>query len=226
MQKRVTHLVFLRHGETEYNLINKGPPEHRVIAGQFDTPLTHKGRAQAIEAAAIISKLPFLRLKRIISSDLGRAVETSELVKAHLRSGPVVEYTTLLRERYTGAFEGRRIQDLEREYPEYFRDPDLVRWRADYSQKAPGGENFDEVTKRIEPLLNRLLNDEAGDSLVVSHIRVICCALGWLLKLAPEQTVALKVPNGEPIIVAAENKKCRLLGKWTVEALLIGTQEN
>ncbi|MCY2986417.1 MAG: phosphoglycerate mutase family protein, partial [Planctomycetota bacterium] len=40
----MSHLVFVRHGESVLNVVNR---QTRVFCGQIDTPLTEHGREQA-----------------------------------------------------------------------------------------------------------------------------------------------------------------------------------
>jgi len=198
------HLIFIRHGETEGNRLNKGPLEGHIIAGQFDMALTSRGQQQARNVGKELRSMT-LHLSRFVSSDLPRAATTSKLIAAELQTQVPIEHSPLLRERYVGAFEGRKIIELQNEYQEYFSDPAKRKWRADFVERAPGGENFTEVTNRITPLLDELTNFATGDVIVVSHIRVICCAIGRILKLPNHQTVALKIPNCEPLIIRIEH---------------------
>jgi hypothetical protein len=63
-----------------------------------------------------------------------------------------------------------------------------------------------------------------GDVIFVSHIRVICCAIGRILKLPNAQTVALKIPNCEPLIICIEHPQTVVaIGKLQ---LIISTTES
>lgn len=64
------HLYFVRHGESELNL-------RRIYAGQTDTPLTDRGRAQA-KAAGDQAKT--IKIDVIVSSSLNRAHETAQII--------------------------------------------------------------------------------------------------------------------------------------------------
>jgi valyl-tRNA synthetase len=86
--------IFMRHGETEHNLED-------IFQGQTDSPLTEKGLAQAYETA---QKLKDAGITKIISSDLGRAQKTAEIVAAEL--GLEIEYWSELREIDTGELTG------------------------------------------------------------------------------------------------------------------------
>ena len=65
----MTKLIFLRHGESEYNRIKK-------YAGQLDVPLSEVGKQQAIIAGSYIAKN--YKIDEIYSSNLSRAIETAQ----------------------------------------------------------------------------------------------------------------------------------------------------
>ena len=65
-----TIFIVVRHGETHWNV------EMR-IQGQHDSPLTENGIAQA---EALAGRLAAERIDALISSDLGRAMQTARVV--------------------------------------------------------------------------------------------------------------------------------------------------
>lgn len=215
-------LILVRHGETEINRTNKGPEKDHVIGGRsLNEPLLPKGEEGATEAGKKIAAMEFLSIAEILSSDAVRAGKTAELIDAEL---PAVEGRTLrltenLRERFAGVFDGMKKEDAKQSHPEYFSDPDLIRWQHDFEQHAPGGENYSDVLKRVREELEPRLHEETGDILVVSHVIPIRCILHWMLGLTREQTIALKIPNTTPIIIelGEENK---LVGDVTLESLM------
>ena len=70
-------IILTRHGESEFNTINNNPLLGRLYTGQYDTPLTEKGKVQAENLKS--NKL-FKHLNSIYSSNLSRAIETAYLV--------------------------------------------------------------------------------------------------------------------------------------------------
>ena len=63
-------LIIVRHGETEWNTQD-------IAMGQLDSPLTLKGIQQAHAIAERLRRLSFCAL---YSSDLGRAVQTVNII--------------------------------------------------------------------------------------------------------------------------------------------------
>lgn len=90
-------VYLIRHGQTLLNHFNK-------MQGWVDSPLTELGRQQAIAAGKSLADVQF---DYAASSDLGRAVETLNLVLAQqISEVPAPDRMEDLREAYFGSFEG------------------------------------------------------------------------------------------------------------------------
>ncbi len=91
-------LYLLRHGQTEFNV-------KKLVQGRCDSPLTDLGRQQARVAAAWL-KAHGVVPDKVVSSPLGRAMDTASLVANELL-GPdaAVEPCEGIIERCYGAFE-------------------------------------------------------------------------------------------------------------------------
>lgn len=119
-------LLLWRHGQTDYNL-------HYKVQGQVDIPLNATGRQQARAAAELLIKLP---ISRIVSSPLGRAMETAKCVADRL--GLEIALDERLKERDFGLWEGLTAEEIQAGWPH-----DFTSWR-DW-----GDPNFD--TTQVEP---------------------------------------------------------------------------
>ena len=86
---------FVRHGETETNL-------QRLVAGSIDTPLTARGRQQALDAAQVLAKQA---ITAVYSSPLRRARDTATPIAERLRLSIIV--LPALAERTWGLLEGQ-----------------------------------------------------------------------------------------------------------------------
>ena len=192
------HLVLVRHGESQLNVTNK---QKRVYCGQIDTYLTDYGRQQAVEAGRRLTRLDYLRLRRAITSPLQRAHETLSLILAQL-GGEIEQlpHSRDLLERSHGVFEGRSEEDVFQEYPHYRDDPNYALFMNHFEQCAPGGETLATVSERSWPAV-RLLMEEKGDLLVVSHYNTIRCILGRALNLSSDEVLQIRVPNAVPIVL-------------------------
>jgi 2,3-bisphosphoglycerate-dependent phosphoglycerate mutase len=201
-------IIIVRHGQTTANAMNRMTSADQIMTGQFDVPLDEDGRRQAATVGERLFADESLRISAIYSSDLERALETARIISQCGYRDIPVRISSALRERSLGAFEGKRESELRMQYGPYFEDANFSRWRADFVQRAPGGENFDDVTRRVKPLIDEIAADFSGDSLIVSHFRTICCIVGYLLDLPREQTVNLKIPNAEPVFVPKKGPRC------------------
>lgn len=198
--RTLTHLVLVRHGESELNALNR---TRRIFCGQIETPLTPLGRQQAEQAARQLAALDFLRIRRAVCSPLERARQTLDQILAGL-PGPILRLLPEgdLAERSHGLFEGRSEEEAFAEFPHYRDDPAYCQFMNHFEQHAPGGESLAMVTRRAWPAALRLLAAGEGDLLLVSHFNPIRCIVGRALGLRTEEILEMHVPNGQPIVLA------------------------
>lgn len=145
-------LYLLRHGQTEFNV-------KKLVQGRCDSPLTDLGRKQAGMAAAWL-KDHCVVPDKVVSSPLGRAMDTASLVATELL-GPdaAVEPCEGIIERCYGSFEEGPHDAL----PTDVWDPgeDLVPF---------GGEGSRALQERMVDTLTNLMGAEGIETLLaVSH---------------------------------------------------------
>ena len=145
-------LYLLRHGQTEFNV-------KKQVQGRCDSPLTDLGRKQAGMAAAWL-KAHDVVPDKVVSSPLGRAMDTAQLVATELL-GPdaAVEPCEGIIERSYGTFEEGPHDAL----PTDVWDPgeDLVPF---------GGEGSRTLQERMVGTLTNLMGAEGIETLLaVSH---------------------------------------------------------
>lgn len=103
-----TILYLARHGETQENVAG-------ILQGHLPGTLTEVGKGQAEGLLRTLQGLP--RPDVLLTSDLGRAIETGSIMNAGLDLP--VEQTALLRERDWGSLTGRPINDVDKKnFPE------------------------------------------------------------------------------------------------------------
>jgi len=159
-----TVLYLVRHGESEANAAGR-------FAGQTDSPLTERGRAQAETVAEALREV---RFDRVISSDLSRAHETAAAIAR--RQGLDVETIRELREIDMGEAAGKQIEDA-RQHPEWTPDG-FLRW--------PGGESLEEALERAMGVLDRLVRESPGRKIcIVGHGGVTRILVSHFLGLLP-----------------------------------------
>ena len=145
-------LYLLRHGQTEFNV-------KRLVQGRCDSPLTDLGRQQAGMAAAWL-KAHNVVPDKVVSSPLGRAMDTASLVATELLGrDAAVEPCEGIIERSYGTFEEGPHDAL----PTDVWDPgeDLVPF---------GGEGSRALQERMVGTLTNLMGAEGIETLLaVSH---------------------------------------------------------
>jgi broad specificity phosphatase PhoE len=151
-----TRLVLVRHGETEWSRTGRH-------TGRTDVPLTDRGRGQAKELGRALRGRVF---SRVLSSPLGRAVETCRLAGFADR----VELVDDLREWDYGAYEGRTRVEIAAEVPG---------WTV-WTHPIVDGERLADVGRRADRLIAALL-PSGGAILVFSHGHILrVLAARWI----------------------------------------------
>lgn len=149
-----TQVIIVRHGQTAWNLAGKRQ-------GHLDSPLTEIGIAQAKALAARLAQEKF---RILYSSDLGRAVQTAQIIASV--TGHEIITDARLRERHLGIFQGLNGEEIRERYPEEYHQhrtfgPDYV---------IPGGESVQQQVERNLSYLTAIAAEHAGDTIVVvSH---------------------------------------------------------
>jgi broad specificity phosphatase PhoE len=171
-------LILVRHGQSESNA-------RGVLVGRSDVPLTKLGLEQARRAGEFLASERTgasdgeSSTVRLITSPLQRARSTADAIAAALGGSvtPVVEERLI--ELDYGELEGRRPGEVDREM--------WAAWRADPSWTPPGGESFEQLHARLDPLWSSLSADAAaGDVIAVSHVSPIKACVAWALGSGPE----------------------------------------
>jgi len=126
-------IYLVRHGETAWSITG----QH---TGRTDLALTPHGEE---EARALLPQLGDYTFDHVFSSPLLRAHRTCELAGF----GGVATLDPDLLEWDYGQYEGRTLQDIHQERPEWelFRDG------------CPGGESVEQISERADRLVSHLL---------------------------------------------------------------------
>jgi 2,3-bisphosphoglycerate-dependent phosphoglycerate mutase len=159
-------LIAVRHGETEWNA------ELREM-GHLDSPLTPLGIQQA---QALGHRLKNLGFDALYSSDLGRAVQTAEII-GRICDKPV-QLNSSLRERHMGVFQGLTRQEISEKYPEQMAAYE----RIGFLDLIPGGETAQERTDRSVRILTEIASRHPEQTVVVvTHGGFLTGFLGFVL---------------------------------------------
>jgi broad specificity phosphatase PhoE len=156
----VTHLILIRHGETDWN-------RARRIQGSTDIPLNDTGRAQARAAGERLrDSLDLDSPLRLVSSDLARAAETADIIGSVLGVVPAARYAGL-RERGYGEAEGMSIDEFSE------------RWGPWHAAEVPGAETRTQVRTRA---LDALATAWADAGAAEDEVTLVAVAHGALIR--------------------------------------------
>lgn len=211
----MTTLYIVRHGQTLFNQLMR-------VQGWSDSPLTEKGMAQAQELGAALSGT---RFDVAYSSDLKRALDTTELILQHSGNEIVIRSTPHLREAYYGGFEGGEevpvwgpvfeahgysSEDVIPRFMEIAPAIPLKAGRDIIADNDPLGlaEDYQQVAERFAVIGDELLQCESETVLVVCHGGAVTMLLDHLL---PERNGSAEVDNCTVTKVRINDGRAELL---------------
>ncbi|HEX9395473.1 MAG TPA: histidine phosphatase family protein [Burkholderiales bacterium] len=182
----MTRLALLRHAETAWSAAGR-------IQGRADIALTQAARARL--RGSVLP--PDCRGMRVVTSPLVRCVETAALLGA-----PDALREPRLAEMHWGAWEGRRLADLRREFGAAMRENEA----RGLDFRPEQGESPREVLQRV----NSWIEELKLPTLAVTHRGVIRAVLaqatGWDMlgpppvKLDWDAVHLFRVDGGRPRI--------------------------
>jgi len=160
----MTELLIIRHGETEWNA-------GEIYRGRADIGLNEHG---ILQAKLLAGYLADAEIEAVYASPLQRAGQTAEglavarSLKVRVEQGLTDfhygEWQGMAREEVRTIY--RRLSDA------WERTPEAV--------TMPGGECLDDVKKRVEAVIGRIVKRHKGTVAIVSHRvvnKVIICSL-------------------------------------------------
>ena len=188
-------LVFIRHGQSEWNAKN-------LFTGWRDVPLSEQGLAEAAAAGRKLKEHGY-QFDIAFTSVLTRAVKTCNIVLEESGQLFVPQVKTWrLNERHYGALQGLNKQQTAEKYGE-----EQVRiWRRSYDVLPPLLDRDDEFSAHNDRRYAHLPADAVpdGESLKVTLERVLPF---WHDQIAPA------VLAGRRVLVAAHGNSLRALAK-------------
>lgn len=146
-----TQLIIVRHGQTQWNL-------KLIRQGHLDSPLTEMGVAQAKALAQRLARESFTAL---YSSDLGRALQTAQMIAE--ATGHKVVTDPRLRERHLGIFQGLNGDEIREKYPEEYR----LHRTVGPTYVIPDGESVEQQVARNVEYLKEIAERHVGEKIVV-----------------------------------------------------------
>ena len=220
-------LILIRHGQSIWNLQNR-------FTGGVDVPLTRKGIKQGKKAGKELKKLG-ISIDHVYSSKLSRSVETARFIISNLESlnkNKKITQVFALNERDYGDLSGKYKDELVKTYGE----KKVLEWRRSFRIKPPGGENLEDVLKRVKPFLNKKiipLLKKGKNVLCVAHgnaLRAFRIATGeytekniFDIHIPPCVPVIYEYKNnGKKNILSVKDSKTNITSKFTYQIEELG----
>jgi 2,3-bisphosphoglycerate-dependent phosphoglycerate mutase len=226
-------IVFIRHGESVWNLENR-------FTGWADVDLTPTGVEQARSAGRVLTQRGF-DFDVAYTSMLQRATRTlwhclDEMQRTWL---PVV-HAWRLNERHYGALQGLNKSDTAQQYGE----SQVLAWRRSYDvpppaleptdprcergdlryaklkpEQIPLGECLKDTVDRVLPLWNESMAPAilAGKRIVIAaHGNSIRAMIKYLDGISDADIVGVNIPNGRPLVYELD-ASLKALGHYYLE---------
>lgn len=181
-----TVLGLFRHGQTDWNIDLR-------LQGTADIPMNQTGIEQVSRAAEVIAKTSW---DLILSSPLGRAKQSAEIISKQL-GVQKVETHDLLLERAFGIGEGMLYEE----------------WNSKYSHldEIPGAESTQLITERSQRLLDYVEQNFPGK-------RVMAVSHGALIRFVLQVVTSGEVPPKGERLDNASLHVVRKLDRWSLDA--------
>ena len=216
------NLILLRHGESEWNKLNK-------FTGWTDVALTKKGKTEATEAANQILRENY-QIETIYTSLLKRAVDTAKIVATiNNFCSNSIQFDWRLNERHYGSLQGLNKSETADKYGE----EQVHIWRRSFSippplldindkrhprfceqfisinHPLPCGESLKDVIERLNPFWSKYFSQikkNSSDHLIVAHSNSLRAIIKILDNLSEKDIMSVNIPTGIPLVYSFDDK--------------------
>ncbi len=177
-------IYLVRHGQTVFNAESR-------LQGRLDSPLTERGRAQALALGEQLRRLLIEpEAVEIESSPQGRAKATAEIIRSSLPARSAIRFDERLREISLGSWEGMTQGEIEVRWPGVWRSTVRQSWL----ETCPDGEPYAAAEGRLRSWLDGV--SWRAPRVVVSHGVAIGILRGLYLGLSRAAMLEFPVPQG------------------------------
>ena len=225
----MSHLILVRHGQSEWNLQNR-------FTGWVDVELATKGKREACKAGELIKDLN-IKIDYFFCSYQKRAIETLQLILNIIRiKNDVIRRAWELNERHYGALTGLNKDEMRKVYGEKkvheFRrswdvPPEPLNKNNPYHpinietykdiprEKIPDTESLKNTYERVIPYFKENILTKIDKNILISahgnSIRAIC---KYLFNLDENKITKLEIPTGNPLMLKFDENKKLISGKY------------
>ena len=216
-------LVFIRHGQSEWNLKN-------LFTGWVDVNLSEKGEQEAKEAGRKLKEAG-IEFDQAYTSVLTRAIKTLHFALEESGQLWVPETkTSRLNERHYGALQGQN----KAEAAEKFGEEQVHIWRRSYDvlppllsaddegsaandrryanldpRIVPGGENLKVTLERVIPFWEDHIAPDllAGKNVIVAaHGNSLRALTKYIEQISDEDIMNVEMATGQPVVYDLDDK--------------------
>ena len=225
----MSHLILVRHGQSEWNLQNK-------FTGWVDVDLTPNGKLEACKAGELIKELK-LDINFFFTSYQKRAIETLNLILNTLRiKNDKVVKAWELNERHYGSLTGLNKNEMKKIYGEkkihefrrsWDNQPEPLSKNSPYhpinikiyndipKNKIPDTESIKNTYERVLPFFENNIIDKLNNNILIAahgnSIRALC---KYLFKLDNVNISKLEIPTGNPLVLKFNENKNLISGNY------------
>lgn len=208
-------IILLRHGESEWNSLNK-------FTGWTDVDLTLKGIDEAKFSARQIL-LHNIAISSVNTSLLSRAINTAKIVCEILNfDKDKIKYNWELNERHYGALQGLNKSETATKYgedqvhiwrrsydipppkisEEDKRHPKLIDKFRNINEDLPVGESLKDVIDRLLPFWKEYSNNlkKGTSNLIVAHSNSLRAIIKILEEIDDKKISSVNIPTGIPLV--------------------------
>jgi 2,3-bisphosphoglycerate-dependent phosphoglycerate mutase len=198
----MAYLVLVRHGQSEWNLLN-------IWTGHTDVALSEQGKEEAKKAAGLLKDIT---LHKAHTSDLKRAQDTLGIILKESGHEKIsVKRHPAIKERHYGDLTGMNKDEAKKKFGEEL----FLKYRRSWDVAPPNGESLKDTANRSIPYYEKhIMSDlKAGHNVIVSaHGNSLRAIVKHLEQISDEEIPSLEIGTGE-IYVYEIDENGKILNK-------------
>lgn len=184
MFTRKCKITFIRHGSTLYT------EENRLFDDENYPPINENGRNE-MEKISDWVKNKGLKIDKIYTSSALRTIQSARILSKKCKQD--FEIINDLKSRKAGFWSGLTFDQIEEKCPQmlekYHEDPENY-W-------IEGGENTATLNKRVQETINRIIEANEGNRLIIiTHGEIIQAAISNILGIPARNQFKVHIPTG------------------------------
>ena len=225
----MSHLILVRHGQSEWNLENR-------FTGWVDVDLSPKGKLEACKAGESLKELN-ININHFFTSYQKRAINTLKLILNTMRiKDDKIIKAWELNERHYGSLTGLNKDEMKKklgeEQVQIFRrswdiSPEPLSKNNPYhplnieiyknipNEKIPDTESLKNTYERVIPFFKEKIEKKLSENVIISahgnSIRSLC---KYLFDISNEEISKLEIPTGNPLILKFDENNKLLNAKY------------